>query len=160
MATYRLQTLLGIKERAEQDAKDLFARAQAALRDQEKLLADMEAELQRMIEDRERRREDYSRKLASGEMKVTDQSSAYRFIERLKEREAEQKYAIEGQRENVRNAEKEVKKAQDALIVATQDLKAIQKHKEKWAEEVRKERQQKEEDAMDEIGQVIFNKRK
>lgn len=160
MPPYRLQALLGIKERAEQDAKDLFARAQMALREQEKLLADMEAELQRMIEDRERRREDYSRKLASGEMKVTDQSSAYRFIERLKEREAEQKYAIEGQRENVRNAEKEVKKAQDALIVATQDLKAIQKHKEKWAEEVRKERQQKEEDALDEIGQVIFNKKK
>ncbi len=44
--------------------------------------------------------------------------------------------------------------------MATQDLKAIQKHKEKWAEEVRKERQQKEEDAMDEIGQVIFNKKK
>lgn len=160
MATYRLQALLGIKERAEQDAKDLFARAQAALREQEKLLADMEAELQRMIEDRERRREEYSRKLASGEMKVTDQSSAYRFIDRLKEKEAEQKYAIEGQRENVRNAEKEVKKAQDALIVATQDLKAIQKHKEKWAEEVRKDRQQKEEDAMDEIGQVIFNKKR
>lgn len=160
MATYRLQALLGIKERAEQDAKDVFGRAQAALRDQEKLLADMEAELQRMIEDRERRREDYSRKLASGEMKVTDQSSAYRFIERLKEKEAEQKYAIEGQRENVRNAEKEVKKAQDALIAATQDLKAIQKHKEKWAEEVRKDRQQKEEDAMDEIGQVIFNKKR
>lgn len=160
MATYRLQALLGIKERAEQDAKDLFGRAQAAMREQEKILADMEAELQRMIEDRERRREDYSKKLASGEMKVTDQSSAYRFIERLKEKEAEQKYAIEGQRENVRNAEKEVKKAQDALIVATQDLKAIQKHKEKWAEEVRKERQQKEEDAMDEIGQVIFNKKK
>ncbi len=69
MATYRLQALLGIKERAEQDAKDLFGRAQAAMREQEKILADMEAELQRMIEGRERCREDYSKKLASGEMK-------------------------------------------------------------------------------------------
>jgi flagellar export protein FliJ len=157
---YRLQALLGIKERAEQDAKEVFSKAQAALREQEKLLADMEAELQRMIEDRERRREDYSRKLASGEMKVTDQSSAYRFIERLKEKETEHKYAIEGQRENVRNAEKELKKAQDALVEATQELKAIQKHKEKWAEGVKKERQQREEDELDEIGQVIFNKKK
>jgi flagellar biosynthesis chaperone FliJ len=93
-------------------------------------------------------------------MKVTEQSSAARFIDRLKERETEQKFKIEGQKENVRTAEKELKRAQDALIIATQDLKALQKHKEKWAEEIKKERMAKEEDAMDEIGQVIFNKAK
>lgn len=156
MADYRLQTLLGMRERAEQDAKDAFGLAQAALREQERKLKEHEDELQRMVEDRKRRREDYSKKLASGEMKVTDQSAAYRYIERLKDRETEQKFKIEAQREQVRNAEKDLKRAQDALIVATQDLKALEKHKEKWAAELKKERALREEDQLDEIGQVIF----
>ncbi|MCK6549440.1 flagellar assembly protein FliH [Myxococcota bacterium] len=157
MATYRLETLLGIRERAEKDAKEAFAAAMAALNREKKTLQDMEDELQRMIDDRKRRREEYSQKLASGEMKVTDQSAAYRYIERLKEREAEQAARIDGQKEQVREAEKVLKRMQDALIQATQDLKALQKHKEKWAEEVKKERQMREEDNLDEIAQTIFN---
>lgn len=160
MPVYRLQALYDIKERKEKDAKEAFAAAQQALRDQQKLQKDMEEELQRMIEDRHRRREEYSQKLASGEMKVTDQSSAYRYIERLKEKEKEQEFKIEAQKEQVRNAEKEVKRAQDALIVATQDLKALQKHKEKWLADWKKEVAMKEEDNLDEIGQVIFNRKR
>ena len=160
MPVYRLKALYDIKERKEKDAKEAFAAAQQALRDQQKLQKDMEEELQRMIEDRHRRREEYSQKLASGEMKVTDQSSAYRYIERLKEKEKEQEFKIEAQKEQVRNAEKEVKRAQDALIVATQDLKALQKHKEKWLADWKKEVAMKEEDNLDEIGQVIFNRKR
>lgn len=157
MPPYRLQALLGIRERAEEAAKEVFANAMNALARERKLQQEMEDELQRMIEDRKRRREEYSQKLASGEMKVTDQSAAYRFIERLKEKEAEQSARIDGQKEQVREAEKALKRAQDALIVATQDLKALQKHKEKWEEEVKKDRMMREEDMMDEIGQTIFN---
>lgn len=160
MATYRLQALLGIRERAEEAAKEAFALAMNALAKEQKTLQDMEDELVRMIEDRKRRREEYSQKLASGEMKITDQSAAYRFIDRLKEREAEQSARIDGQREAVREAEKVLKRAHDALVVATQELKALEKHKEKWAEEVKRERMMKEEDMMDEIGQTIFNQGK
>ncbi|MBI2377905.1 MAG: flagellar assembly protein FliH [Deltaproteobacteria bacterium] len=160
MATYRLQVLLEMRQRAEEDAKTAFAEAQKALRLEEKKLQEEEELLERMIADRKRRREEYSRKLASGEMKVTDQSSANRFLERMKEKEAEQKDRIEAQREQVRRAEKEVKKAQDALIEATQELKALQKHKENWETQIKKEMAAKEEDNLDEIGQVIFNQRR
>jgi flagellar export protein FliJ len=156
MAVYRLETLLGIRERAEESAKEAFASAVSALHKEQEALKEMERELERMIEDRKRRREEYSQKLASGEMKITDQSSAYRFIERMKEREADQQAKIEGQKEMVREAEKLVKRAKDALIVATQELKALQKHKEKWAEEVKRERQMREEDTLDEIAQTIY----
>jgi flagellar export protein FliJ len=156
MPQYRLQTLYEIKERKEKEAKDAFAAAQAALRQQEKLLEDMKAELERMIQDRHRRREEYSQKLASGEMKVTDQAAAYRFIDRLKEKEQDQRGKIDGQKEQVREAEKRLKRAQEALVKATTDLKALQKHKEKWLEDWKKERALKEEDMLDEIAQTIF----
>ncbi len=157
MPVYRLQVLYEIKERAEKDAMEAWSAAQARQREQEKLLEDQKAELVRMIEDRKRRREDYSQKLASGEMKITDQSGANRFIERLKEKEKEQETKIESQRENVRNAEKETNKAREAYLNASQELKALQKHKEKWLADWKKEMAMKEEDNLDEIGQVIFN---
>jgi flagellar export protein FliJ len=157
---YRLQTLLEMRERAEEDAKQVFAKAMAQLREEERIQKEMEDELERMIEDRKRRRKEYADKLASGEMKVTDQSAAYRFIDRMKEMEQEQQGRIDGQRENVREAEKVMKRAQDALIVATQELKALLKHKEKWADEIKREMALKEADMLDEIGQTIFSQQK
>jgi len=159
MPVYRLQVLYDIKERAEKDAKDKWAAAQAEQREQERLLEEYKNELQRMIEDRKRRREDYSLKLASGEMKITDQSSANRYIERLKEKEKEQEAKIESQRENVRHAEKACLKAREEYLNASMELKALQKHKEKWMVEWKKERAAKEEDNLDEIGQVIFTQK-
>lgn len=157
MAQYRLQTLLEIREREEEAAKQAFSEATRALRQEQELQQALEDELEAMIQDRYRRREEYARKLASGEMKVTDQAAAYRFIDRMKEREQEQRGKIDAQREQVREAEKQLKLAQDELVRATQDLKALVKHKEKWAAELKKARQMREEDNLDEIAQVIFN---
>jgi flagellar export protein FliJ len=156
MPQYRLQALLEIRERAEEEAKDVFAKAMQALRNEEQALQQHEDELARMVEDRHRRRKEYADKLASGEMKITDQAAAQRYLERLKEREQEQKGKIDAQKEQVREAEKRLKRTQDALVKATQDLKALQKHREKWLEDWKKERALKEEDMLDEIAQTIF----
>ena len=159
MPKYRLQALLEIRERAEEEAKQHFADAMNALEDEKKTLAALEQELEDMIADRLRRREEYAAKLASGEMKITDQSAAYRFIDRLKEREEEQRGRIDAQQEQVREAEKALKRAQDALIEATQDLKALLKHKENWEAEIKKVRKQREADQLDEIAQTIYQQR-
>lgn len=156
MPKYRLQTLLEMRERAKKEAEEVFGHAMQALREEEARLQQEEDNLERMIEDRHRRRDEYARQLASGEMKVTDQSNAYRYIERLKEKEVEQQTVIDAQKEQVREAEKEVKRAQEALLEATQELKALEKHKEKWAEAVKRERMMREENTMDEVGQAIF----
>ena len=158
MAQYRLQTLLEIRERTKKAAEEDFARAMRALAEEQEKLKGEEETLDKMIEDRHRRRDEYARKLTSGEMKITEQSNTHRYIERLKERELDQQTIIDAQKEQVREAEREVERAQEALVLATQELKALEKHKEKWAEEVRRERMMREEGAMDELGQAIFQK--
>lgn len=160
MPTYRLQTLLEIREREKKAAEEVLVEAQRLLAEEEARLREEEETLERMIADRHRRREEYARQLASGEMKITDQSNAYRYIERLKERELEQQTVIDAQREQVREAEKEVQRAREELVVANQNLKALEKHKEKWAEEVKRERMLREEGVMDEVGQAIFQQRR
>lgn len=155
MSKYRLQTLLEIRERAEEEAKENFARAQHILKQERDYLAQLQQELEDMIEERHRRRREYADKLASGEMKIHEQSSANRYIARMKEMELEQQTKIDGQKEQVREAEKYVQQMQYALVQATQDLKALQKHKEKWEEEKKRERQMREEEMLDEIAQTI-----
>lgn len=158
MAEYRLQALLQLRERAEEEAKEVFAEATAALRAEEARLEELKEELQRMIEDRHRRRDEYAHKLASGEMKISDQAGAYRFLDRMKEAEYEQQARIDAQLEAIEAAERYLKQTQDALIAATQDLKALLKHKETWEAERKRIRQQKEEDQLDEIAQMIFQR--
>jgi flagellar protein FliJ len=152
---YRLQALLEIRERAEEEAKENFARAQQMLRQEQEYLAQLQQELKDMIAERQRRRQEYADKLASGEMKVHEQSGAHRYLARMKEAEAEQQTKIDGQQEQVREAEKYVQQMQHALVIASQELKALQKHKEKWEEERRRERMMKEEQMLDEIAQTI-----
>lgn len=155
MSTYRLQTLLEIRERAEEEAKENFARAQQMLNQEQQYLAQLEQELEDMIAERNRRRREYADKLAAGEMKISEQSGANRYIARMKEAEGEQQTRIDSQKEQVREAEKYAQQMQHALIIASQELKALQKHKEKWQEERRRERMMKEEEMLDEIAQTI-----
>ena len=61
MAQYRLQTLLEIREREEEAAKQAFSEATRALRQEQELQMALEDELEAMIQDRYRRREEYAR---------------------------------------------------------------------------------------------------
>lgn len=157
---YRLHALLQLRERDEEMAKRAFADAVRHLRAQEDVLKELERELERMVEDRENRRQTYAAKLASGEMKITDQVNISRFIDRLRARERAQQDAIDRQHENVRTAEEGRRRAQEGLVKATRDLKALLKHKEKWQGERRRARQLKEEDMLDEVAQTIFRKQR
>ena len=69
-----------------------------------------------------------------------------------------QKEAIEGQKSVVAQRQDDVERARQELIVANQELKALEKHKEKWADEVKKARASREEDTMDELAQTVFTR--
>ena len=157
---YRLQAVLQLREHEEEAAKRAFADALNHLRQQEQVLQNLEQELERMVEDRKRRRDAYTKKLASGELKVTDQSNASRYIDRLREHEQEQQGLIDGQQENVRNAERGRQRAQENLMEATRNVKTLLKHKEKWQEARKRTRQLKEDDMLDEIAQTVFRKQR
>ena len=66
---------------------------------------------------------------------------------------------IEKQQDAVRAAERVVEDKKKAMIEATQQFKALEKHKEKWTAEVKREMQIKEEDNLEDIAQTIFIKR-
>jgi flagellar export protein FliJ len=153
---YRLQTLHDLREKSKKEAEDAYAEAMKVKVAEEKKQKEMEEELKRMIAMREQKRVEYADKAARGECTVNQIQTNLRHIDRLKEREGAYKMEIEKQKDAVRAAAKVVEEKKEAMILSTQEFKALEKHKEKWLQEVKRELALKEEDAMDDLAQTIF----
>jgi flagellar export protein FliJ len=155
---YRLQVLLEIRQRHKDEAEKALGAAVAAHRAELEKQTQMEAELARMVQKREQRRRDYAEKAMRGEMAAREVAGAQTYLERLEEQEEVQKNAIEAQKDVVVGKQRDVDAARATLVKANQDLKALEKHKEKAVAEWKKEVQAKEDEAMDEVAQQIFLK--
>jgi flagellar export protein FliJ len=125
--------------------------------------AKAEAEQKRLEDDLERRKNERQEKVATYLEDVMRRgvgaggmASLNRFEERLKDEEAEVALEIERQKEVVKEAAEFVEQKRREMAEAAKELKAIEKHKEKWQTEVRKERQAKEELNQEEIGNTLF----
>ncbi len=153
---YRLQALVTLRERRKEEAERFLGVKLAELAAEQKRQKEMEDELERMIAKREAKMREYAEKSMKGMMAAQDVVGANVYIERLKEQEEAQENAIEGQKQVVAQKKDEVDDARKQVVLATQDLKALEKHKEKWAAEVRKEQENREEAVMDEIAQTIY----
>ena len=153
---YRLQTLLGLREKAKDEAERHLGDCLRILQEEQERLADMEAELRRMVASREAKSRDYAEKQMRGEMSAQAMIGAQAYIERMKELEEGQERAIDGQKQVVENKKGDVEQARGLLVEANQELKALEKHKEKWAEKIKKEQQTKEEAELDELAQTMY----
>lgn len=153
---YRLQTLLGLRERAKEAAEHALTEAIAAKKREEDKLKELELELSRMVEARHKYRREYMEKAMKGEMAAQGAVTVNHYIEHLKALEKRKEEGIEDQKEVIAAREQEVQAARQVLLEKTQELKALEKHREKWLEEVLKERATKEELEMDELAQTIY----
>jgi hypothetical protein len=82
-----------------------------------------------------------------------------RFEQRLKDEEAQVALEIERQKEVVVQAEKLVEQRRMEMAEAAKEKKAIEKHRDNWKAEVRKERMAKEEMNQEEIGNTLHLQR-
>lgn len=153
---YRLQALVTLRERKKEEAERFLGLKLAELKKEQDRQKEMEDELERMIAKREAKMREYAEKSMKGMMAAQDVVGANVYIERLKEQEEAQENAIEGQKQVVAQKRDEVDEARKGVMIATQELKALEKHKEKWQLEVKKEQEAKEEAVMDDIAQTIF----
>lgn len=156
MPQYRLQTLLEIRERAEEEAKERFSEAMRELAKEQK-------EQKRLEEDLERRKAERKQKVAAhmaeimsrGVVGITGINQMNRYEERLKDEEAQVALEIERQKEVVKAAEKKVETRRMEMAEAAKEKKAIEKHKENWQKDVKKAREAREDLAQEEIGNAL-----
>ncbi len=153
---YRLETLLDLRKRAEDAAKNEFAEAQKAL-------AAARQELERLIQDLERRKAERKAKVdaylkdllsrGKGAMAVQGMGA---YEKRLRAEEDEVVAQIEVQKGKVAEAEEFAEQKRAALAEAAKEVKAIEKHKEKFLKQKKAERDAREDLAGEEIGNALF----
>lgn len=160
MPAYRLQTVLEMRERKEQEAQEAFAQALREVKAAQDEQARMESELVERKQERARKVQEYLQKALNSGSAANAMQSMNRYEARLRDEEAELAGRIELQKEEVERLEREAEGKRLELLEATKEKKAVEKHKEKWAKQVKAERATREETNQDEIGQALHLARK
>lgn len=156
---YRLQVLFNIREQEKEQAEEVYAEKKRAVVEQERIRDEMKQKLRDMVAMREAKRLEYAEKMRSGELKITQIQANDRHIERLKHQEQAYQVEISRQEERVQEAQAVADEAMQDMLKATQEFKALEKHKEKWLKQVKREQALKEEDALEDIAQAQYFKR-
>jgi flagellar export protein FliJ len=155
MADYRLQTLLEIRGRAKDAAEQAFGEAMQALAKEKEALASLEADLVRRKAERKEKVMAYLAEVMRKGIGAGGLNMMNRFEDRLKDEEAQVALEIDQQKDAVLQAEQLVEQRRVEMSDAARELKAIEKHKEGWALERKKERQMREDLAQEEIGNTL-----
>lgn len=156
---YRLQALFDIREKAKDEAEEHYAEKKKAVAKEQKKLDDMKQQLRDMAAMREQKKLEYVEKMRAGELNVNQIQGNDRHIEKLKQEEQAFGVEIQRQGERVNEAQAEADEALEAMVLATQELKALEKHKEKWIKQIKREQTLKEEDQADDIAQAQYFQR-
>jgi len=159
MPPYRLQALLDIRTKAEDEAKDAFSAAVKSAEKEKKQLVTMQQQLERMKVERKAKVQAFLNEMTAKGGGINGFQQMGRFEQRLKDEEAQQALEVERQKEVVTQAEKLVEQRREEMATAAMEKKAIEKNKEAFLKQVRTERQQKEEMNQEEIGNVLHLQR-
>jgi flagellar export protein FliJ len=159
MPPYRLQALLEIRTKAEDEAKDAFSAAIKESEKEKKQLASMIAKLEKMKVERKAKVQAFLQEMTAKGGGISGFQQMGRFEQRLKDEEAQFALEVERQKEVVIQAEKLVEQRRAEMAEAAKEKKAIEKNKEAWAKQVRAERMAKEEMNQEEIGNVLHLQR-
>lgn len=155
MPPYRLQTLLEMRERAKEAAEQAFSEAVREVARQEKEQQRLEQDLVQRKADRQAKIDAYLQEIMARGAGVSGMNSMNRYEQRLKDEEAQVALEIERQKEVVKRAKKFMEEKRQEMAQAAMDLKAIEKHKEKWQKEVKAARAAREELTQEEIGNAL-----
>jgi hypothetical protein len=156
---YRLQTLLEIRERAEEEAKQAFSEAMKAVQKEKDALKKLEDDLARRKAQRKEKMQAYLAEVMKKGVGAGGIGAMNTYENRLKDEEAQVALDIERQKEAVRQAEQALEVKRLEMADAAKEKKAIEKHKDNWKKEVKKERQAKEEMNQEEIGNALHLQR-
>lgn len=155
MPPYRLQTLLEIRLRAEEEAKQAFSAAVQEVAREQATQREMEEDLVRRKQERNAKVQAHLQEVMAKGAGIQALSTMGRYENRLKDEEAQLALDIERQKDVVREAQRKLELRRQEMAEAAMEVKAIEKHKDKWAKQVRSEREAREDLTQEEIGNAL-----
>lgn len=158
--TYKLDALLGIREQDQLDAESLYAQEIQELTRREELVGAKEDELSACLSERNSACRAHDKRRFSGAATMVEIQNFGVFL-------AGNKIDANRIRTELTRLEKKcaqqrvvVRRAKEALIEATKELKAVQKHHEKWQQEQAIEAERRNSAAMDEVAARLWAENK
>jgi len=152
---YRLQVLLVLKERAKKKTEIALAKAIKKLEEEKEKLKELEKEKKEIEERIAKERKEMRTKVAGGDAKIKDPQLHLNFIRKLQEDLEQVKRKIQDQKEEIKRAEKQVRRCRANYILAAQELNMMEKHKELWHKREMKALSIQDNKVMNELGNVI-----
>lgn len=157
ISPYRLQPVLDIREKKEEEAKIALASSQTKLQqemEKEKLLKEEQQTIQQA---QQKVYQQMSNKLSQGSMKIQELQLYQNYKKGLINEELKVVEKITQQQQEIKKAQLNVNSARQKLIDACKERQIIEKHKENWLQKVKKEQEQKEQKEQDELGNVLYS---
>lgn len=153
---YRLQVVFNMREEKKKKAEEDYGEKKKIVFAEQKKLDDMKQKLIDMVKMREQKKAEYVENTRLGQYTIAQMQGNDRHIERLKHTEAAYQIEIDRQGERVKEAQRIADESLEVVVRCTQDFKALEKHKEKWLKQIRKEQMLKEEMAAEDIAQAQY----
>lgn len=157
---YRLQPVLDKRAKIKEEAEKALGAAQKALEAEQQKEAECVEAIEKIKRTKETARAEMNKKMLAGELGVSGIQQHKNYLKSLDFEIKQAEERLEQQKARVKRAEAVVQEKRDALVEATKEYQAIEKHKEKWIEQVKKEIEEKEANEQEEIGNVLYLQRR
>jgi hypothetical protein len=157
---YRLQIVLEKRQKVKEDAEKALGEARKALEAEKEKETQCVQAVEAAKQTKENAKLELNQKMLEGKLSIEKIRMGKDHLKSLdfEIKKAEQR--LEEQRGKVKQAESFLEQRRLELVEKTKDFQAIEKHKEKWAENLKKEIETAEQNEQEEIGNVLFLARK
>lgn len=155
---YRLETVLGIRNRAREEAARQVALRLGQLEQAEEELNRRQLKLQACYEQQNKAQAAMSEELNQG-IQARNILAHQNYLNDLRKLEIELKNDVEKQIQAVTKAEKELETAREKLVETARELKSIEVHKANWQVSEQKAQNKREQKISDEIGAILHGRR-
>ena len=156
---YRLETVLGIRNRAREESARQVALRLSQLEQAEEELNRRQLRLQACYEQQNKAQTAMSEELSQG-IQARNILAHQNYLNDLRKLEIELKNDVEKQIQAVTKAEKELETAREKLVETARELKSIEVHKANWQVTEQKALNKREQKISDEIGAILHGRRR
>jgi hypothetical protein len=154
---YRLQIVLEQREREKKEKEEQLAETQKALRAEQKKLEEKIAERKQVDVKKNQASANFQAALLRPGCAISEEAERHDWYQKSLDAEAARlDQQVAQQRQAVRRAEQRVEDAKLELVKAATEVQAMEKHKENWTKQVKKELAEKEQMQQEEIGEAMW----
>jgi len=152
---YPLEEILSLKRKRVDEALDELHRKELALQHEKEILAQKEAERDKVLNHRNAKLQQL-RDTLDHETSSTKVQQMKAYLKIVKEKLVVEEKKVADQNEQVEIAKTNVEIAKEELRKRRKEVDKLEKHREEWLKKAKKELAVEEEKEMDEMGSIMF----